>query len=155
MHNQRVRFYIDPSVQSKLILRLVSHWFAYFAGAFLVLMLFQAVRMGPTVDPFLTVIGRIFVQNLPLVIIFLVLMPVFVWDTIKWSNRFVGPMYRLRMAMRKVAETGELAPLSFREKDYWKLAAEDYNAMIERLTADTQRHPNVAAESPMPVSGRR
>jgi len=63
------------------------------------------------------------------------LLPVFVLDAIKLSHRFAGPIYRLRYTIRKIAH-GDPAPrLKFRDFDFWQGLAEDFNRMVDRLTA--------------------
>ena len=56
-------------------------------------------------------------------------------DTIRLSNRFAGPVSRLRNAMRKVADGGSYEPLKFRGNDFWTELADDYN----RFMVETER----------------
>jgi hypothetical protein len=66
------------------------------------------------------------------------LLPVFIFDTIKLSHRFAGPVLRLRNEMRAVADGGELRRLSFRKGDFWHSLAEDYNALLDRFETDKE-----------------
>jgi hypothetical protein len=49
------------------------------------------------------------------------------------SNRFVGPMYRLRGAIRDVARGKDIQPLKFRNDDFWQDVAGDFNDLLERI----------------------
>jgi nitrogen fixation/metabolism regulation signal transduction histidine kinase len=70
----------------------------------------------------------------PFLLILAFLLPVFLLDTIKLSHRFAGPICRLRTAMRAVAAGEKPTKLSFRDNDFWPELADEYNAMIEKLT---------------------
>jgi nitrogen fixation/metabolism regulation signal transduction histidine kinase len=60
---------------------------------------------------------------------------VFIVDTIKLSHRFAGPIYRMQQTIRSLARGGAFTPIKFREFDFWQNMAEDFNQMVERLTA--------------------
>jgi hypothetical protein len=78
----------------------------------------------------------------PTVLVVLVLAPIFIRDFCKLSNRFVGPMVRLRRAMRDLAEGREVSPIHFRTRDFWKDLAADFNRVVERVQASTPRAPD-------------
>ena len=50
----------------------------------------------------------------------LMLLPVFLRDTLKLSNRFAGPMYRLRTGLKGLTESQPIAPIQFRTGDFCK-----------------------------------
>ena len=47
------------------------------------------------------------------------------------SNRFVGPMYRLRNTLRQLADGESVHPIKLREKDFWIDVADDVNRVIK------------------------
>ena len=61
------------------------------------------------------------------------LLPSFIYDAVKLSNRFAGPMVRLKNELGKAADSGELKEISFREGDFWAEIAESYNSMIRSV----------------------
>ena len=61
------------------------------------------------------------------------MLPIFVWDTVKLTNRVVGPICRLKSTIRRIASDGEPRTVSFRDRDFWKELADDFNGMIRRL----------------------
>jgi hypothetical protein len=63
----------------------------------------------------------------------LLLLPLFLRDTLKLSNRFAGPMYRLRMALKSMVSEGTLKPIKFRDGDFWQEAAEDFNVVASKF----------------------
>ena len=49
-----------------------------------------------------------------------ILLPVFLYDTVKLSNRFAGPVIRLRRAMQAISQGNAVEKLQFRENDFWR-----------------------------------
>jgi hypothetical protein len=61
------------------------------------------------------------------------LMPLVLFDIVRLSNRFAGPLLRLRRSLRALAKGEEVAPLKFREGDFWQDFAKEFNAVAERM----------------------
>ena len=59
--------------------------------------------------------------------VMLLLLPVFLRDTLKLSNRFAGPMYRLRIALQSLAAKQSASPIKFRAGDFWQEATTDFS----------------------------
>ena len=69
----------------------------------------------------------------PAVITSILLLPIVIFDCLRFSNRFVGPMYRLRKTMRHAAEGLPVQPVRFRNDDFWQSVAVDFNALLGEL----------------------
>lgn len=129
--SQRKRLFVDPHVQGALILRVVGYWFyclLTMATALLVLRVFY----GP---------ARLFDWKMvdfwhwygPAAVASLLLLTLVVIDTIRMSNRFVGPLHRLRCEMRHLAAGEAAQPVRFRDGDYWQEFADEFNAVVQRI----------------------
>jgi hypothetical protein len=127
----RKKTYIDPKIQGALVRRLVIHWAALFLVATAVAFLLQLLS-----DPFRP-LGEHFQQlwstHGPFLLVLFLLLPVFILDTIRLSHRFVGPIYRLRHTIRKIAQGDTPPRLKFRDFDFWQGMAQDFNLMVDRL----------------------
>ncbi|MEQ1827472.1 MAG: hypothetical protein ABL921_16050 [Pirellula sp.] len=66
----------------------------------------------------------------------LALLPLLIYDSMKLSNRIVGPICRLRDSMRKIASNEQVDRLNFRVRDYWQEVPGEFNAMVDRLRSD-------------------
>jgi hypothetical protein len=66
----------------------------------------------------------------PVLIISLALLPVFLLDAAKLSNRFAGPMIRIRRALSSVLAGDKVEPVKFRENDFWRSLADDFNQAL-------------------------
>ncbi|QDU88161.1 hypothetical protein Pla175_15320 [Pirellulimonas nuda] len=141
--NNRKREYIDPAVQGALMRRMVLHWLAFTVVAGGLAVLLQWMQ-----DPFASVAAT-FQQAWwsygAVLLLLICLMPVFVYDAVKLSNRFAGPVQRLRVALRDLADGKGSTTLTFRDDDFWKELASDFNRVAERLE---RQERNDTADSP-------
>ncbi len=63
----------------------------------------------------------------------MLLAPLFAYDLIHISNRFVGPMFRLRRELRKLANGETVAPIFSRQGEFWADASDSFNRLREEL----------------------
>ena len=64
----------------------------------------------------------------------MLLLPMFVYDSFQLSNRFVGPVTRLRRVLRELAEGKPFSPVKFRKGEYWQEMADELNRAVEALS---------------------
>jgi hypothetical protein len=78
----------------------------------------------------------------------------FIYDAVVFCHRIVGPIYRLRKAIRAINAGEEQAPMTLRKTDYLQDLKDDFNEMLQVLE---QRGANVlkkaeARDQGQPVS---
>ncbi len=66
-------------------------------------------------------------------LIMVALFPAFALDTIRFSNRFVGPIARLRRHMRELAAGEKVSSLAFRDNDFWADVADEFNTVAQMV----------------------
>ncbi len=54
------------------------------------------------------------------------------------SNYFVGPIYRIRMHMKQIQESGELKPVQIRKGDHFQNLADDFNEFLQFVEKKSQ-----------------
>ena len=80
---------------------------------------------------------------LPFYVISLALIPAFIWDTLQLTNRFAGPILRLRGALADAARGRAVKPLVFRGSDFWREIAKDFNRVVcEKETQSAGADPS-------------
>ncbi len=130
--NKRKKQFIDRPVQGAVLRRILLHaWVFLVVGAgFTLLVQFLA---NPFQD--LRTLQAAFWRSVgPFIVVMLALTPMFIWDTLKLTNRIVGPMWRVRATLRKMNAGDEpIAPIHFREGDFWGDMADELNVLISRL----------------------
>src|SRR5262249_48664411 len=116
---KRSRLWVDPGFQSRLLLRLVCYF---------VLFSFAVIHVGFVVQAMIEVgangvrggIDEFYVdylgQQMPLLYSFLLIMPILLYDLLKFSHRLAGPLFRCRRVMQDMAEgkaVSEFRPRQF------------------------------------------
>ena len=141
---ERKKLFVDRIVQLALIRRALLYWcfsivtstFMYVCWQFLAGQppLFSENFDNRTFVFLITVSAS--VVTLPLVVI----------DIVRLSNRFVGPMIRLREKMHQLSDGKIPEAIHFRDSDYWHEFAEDFNAVVAKV-AEVAPTSNVTRDS--------
>ncbi|MFK8112504.1 MAG: hypothetical protein AB8B91_09885 [Rubripirellula sp.] len=63
----------------------------------------------------------------------IILTPVIAYDLLTLTNRFAGPVFRLRREMERLAKGEPAYALSFRDGDYWMELADLFNQVRDEL----------------------
>ena len=82
--------------------------------------------------------------------------PLVVIDCVRLSNRFAGPLHRLRRDMRRLAAGEIVEPIHFRDDDLWREFADEFNAVARRmeLLAQTSENADALTES-LPIGAAK
>lgn len=127
----RKRLLVDSQVQWAFLRRAIGYWLMCVV---MVLLLLGFTNM--VVEPM-----RLFLPDAvgpglrlgPTIAFALLLLPAVVYDFLRVSNRLVGPVARLRGAMRALADGQHVEPIQFRQDDFWRDFAEEFNALARRM----------------------
>ena len=133
----RRQHWVDSRVQGTLVRRVLLHWCAFF-GVTLMCFSLMHLLLG---TPDQSVLHRISSPGSSLMligVIMVALFPAFALDTIRFSNRFVGPVARLRRYMRELAAGEPVNSLAFRDNDFWAEVADEFNS-VARLVSEQAR----------------
>jgi hypothetical protein len=153
-HRKRTQLYVDPKVQGALALRVVLYWIVCILAVTVMLLCWELLTAP--VRELSTRLNDMWFHYGPALVASFLLLPLVVLDIIRMSHRFAGPLVRMRAAMRSLARCETVAPISFREDDFWLEFAQDFNAVAARLQRDppsagTPAHPGDDAESDAPA----
>lgn len=130
--HKRKRLFVDAKVQGSLIRQLVLHWAMACLLIFLYMFTMQAFSNGFALS--LTEnLSALWTQYGLLALVMLVISPVFIYDSMKLSNRFVGPMISFRAALKQLAKGDDPQTVTFRHNDFWKELSEDLNKISAEL----------------------
>lgn len=153
MKYTRWKLLIDRDVQLGLVLHLAIQWIMFLAVTMCVLPVARAVLLTDVNTPPWDRMKGAGTDTAILLIVFLLLFPYFMYSTIKVTNRFAGPMYRLKTTIRAVANGGQFQNIHFRLGDYWQDVAKDFNAMMARVASDkSPAAQNAEAAEPKEVA---
>ncbi len=83
----------------------------------------------------------------------ILLAPLVAYDMLKMTNRFAGPMFRLRREMQRLVEQKSASPLTFREGDHWTELTVIFNQLrdemgeLRKFKRDTEAARRAAAQA--------
>jgi hypothetical protein len=127
----RKQLLVDRRVQGALMLRTASYWLYCLLTLTLLTLCWRIANSEP--QPFQSHLQALKADFAPAAIGSLLLLPIVLIDVLRLSNRFTGPMYRVRRTMSQLACGEQVPPLTFRDGDYWTEFAGDFNAVAARL----------------------
>ncbi len=133
-NRKRKQNFVDSHVQGALIRRIIIHWALFFGITILLIAAMNALGS----DPSLSMSERIWNGGsggastlLLFALVTLCLFPAFILDTIRFSNRFVGPITRVRRSLRELGDTGQTERIKFRDNDFWAEMAREFNTVAD------------------------
>jgi hypothetical protein len=143
---KRTRLFIDPQVQGRLLCRVVLYW--CMAVAIMGTLAAVQVAIETRHAPSSVVINRTLLAFGPSLIAAVLLLPVILFDALRFSNKFAGPMHRLRREVKRLADGDSYAPIDFRKGDFWYDLAQEFNRLADKLerlegpVSEITRKPN-------------
>ena len=147
---KRFKLFIDRRVQGALVLRAILYWFCCLTTITVMLIVWRIVGAGPA-RVFYAHFDELWHQYSPPLVASLILLPLIIVDLVRLSNRFVGPIYRLRRVLREMSAGQDVAKVTFRDGDYWREIADDLNLIAERLRHRSADSPSSARASAAPA----
>src|SRR5262249_62311333 len=112
MPEERSRIWID-GFQSRLYFRVVAYWLIAVVSVWNFLFVWRLVEEGKG-NP-LEQFTRYCVELYPVLICFAVLVPFFAWDAVRFAHRLVGPLVRIRKAVRDLADSKATQRIELRD----------------------------------------
>ncbi|MCA9134644.1 MAG: hypothetical protein KDA45_15860, partial [Planctomycetales bacterium] len=135
MQRKRRQFLVEKRVQGALGVRIALHWLVFLSLSVTVTCV---LRMpGKLEYPTLWAgLQAALLEQLASITVLLALLPWFIHDSLKLSNRFAGPMLRLKKAIVQLTNEQEAPPVIFRSGDFWLELADDFNELRGRVLAE-------------------
>ena len=144
--SRRSLIFIDREVQGALMFRATFYWFFCLLTITLMLICWNAYH-GPS-RRFMELFADLYYRYAPALAASLLLLPVVLVDVIRVSNRFVGPMVRLKGALQDMADGRPAQPVNFRDNDFWRDLATDFNRAAARVARDSVDRSSATEEMP-------
>ena len=141
MINRRKKKFVDRKVQGRLLIGIAAHWLLYFMLILCAIPMWHILTVSGFSEPFPKVLADSWGSMTPVFLFLAAVLPIFIWETVKFSNRFVGPMYRLHRTIQSINAGEKSQPIRFREDDFWHDLADDFNAMMKRFNEKQDSAP--------------
>ncbi len=146
------QLFVDSHVQGTLARRVIFHFVMFIAVGAMIGLFLQF--LGDPFKPLKTHIANFWEQSGPYVIALACMIPVFIKDTISLTHRMAGPIVRLRGHVRALTRGDDVAPLKFRDGDFFDDLPAMFNQMVEKLqTGDADGLDELLARAKKVVGG--
>lgn len=132
MAQSRGKIFVERTVQGALVKRVVLHWCAFFALSVFSLFVLEYFTGEPN-QTFGGYVAAIWGKYAFFFLLMLATIPSFVYDTLKMSHRFTGPIHRLKNEIRRLADGETVSELKFRDNDFWLELSTDFNRIANRI----------------------
>jgi hypothetical protein len=130
-HRAKRKKLLTDKVQVALMVRATSYWLYCLLTLTLMTLCWRIANTEPqTFQSHVHALKRDFA---PAAVSSLILLPIVLVDVLRFSNRFTGPMVRVRRMLKSMIEGDPVRPIAFREGDFWDDFALDINAVAARL----------------------
>ena len=133
MRVPRRTIFVDHEVQGVLVWRMLLYW-NFFVISIPLVLLARELFIVPGAD-WADALRGMASRYSPVLFVSLLLLPVVLLDLVRTSNRMTGPILRLRQALKDVADGRPAKPLNFREQDFWRELAVDFNRAAARAAS--------------------
>jgi len=133
--NRRQKLLVSNSIQWAIVRESLLNWLLYCTAAVFLIGLLQVLVAGSS-KPILEHCQAIGQMVLTLLMVFVLLLPKFIYDWFQLSHRFLGPVERVRGVLRDLADGNAHTEIQFRKDDFWREMAEELNSAVRALTGD-------------------
>jgi hypothetical protein len=127
----RKRMFVDPIVQGAIMRRAVLYWFA--CVLFVTLPLVIGRTLSQPEKLFYEHLGDLWGVYWPVLTSVVLILPVMLYDLVRLTNRFAGPVTRLRRVLTQIADGNPVEPVRFRDGDFWPELAGEFNRAAAEL----------------------
>lgn len=134
---RRKKTLVDREVQSVVVKRVLFYWL--YCVFFLILSL---ALVQTLIDPKLLLFERcvsVVVDYWPMFVALTAMLPFVVYDVLKLSHRFAGPIYRTRGELGHCS-SGTFQNIKFRKGDFWHDLTQQINYLVERVESAEKRN---------------
>ncbi len=129
---RRSRLFVHGPVQGWLLLRILIYLGCAAVFVTASLLVWQLAVRGPARWNH-NHLRDIWNQYAPVFISVGVLVPLFLYDMLRFSHRFMGPLYRLHRSLEALGRGEPVEPIHFRENDLLHEMAEAFNLVVQRV----------------------
>jgi len=122
---------VDPAVQAVFVRRFLLCWICCtLLAAVLLTAIYTLARPDQQA---LQHFGAVIASHWPILAASLAMLPVILWDAVRFSRRVAGPICGVRRSLSRHASGEQIRPLHFRGNDLWKDLGDQINVLLNRV----------------------
>ena len=152
MSKRRTWVFVDPAVQGAILRRAVLYWGACLLFVTLPLLISRTLAQPERL--FYEHLGDLWAACWPIIACAAFILPLILYDLARLTNRFAGPVLRLRRALAQIADGQSVDRIHFRKGDFWPELADEFNRVAAQLERQTSSESNNVSWPERPASAR-
>lgn len=126
----RKKLFVDYQVQGAILSRIVIYW--VFCFLFVSLSMLLVTTLSNPDVPFWHHLVPLCQRFWPAFLAMTCIVPFVVYDALKVSNRFCGPLSRVVSELDRFNKSGEFDGVQFRDDDFWQPLSEAVTQVVDR-----------------------
>lgn len=143
----RKRLFVNRDIQGRLLARTSLYWVLYHAVLWMAMFFFRfaehrgAVMAGAEPRSFADLYGQFVHEHSSLWVCSFAILPIVLWDLLKFSHRVVGPLVRFQRTLESLTAGQEVAEVKLRQGDLLsdlECAFNQYLASLRNLQSDSE-----------------
>lgn len=142
--SRRSQIVTDQPVQGELLFRAIVYWFLCMFVLY-TLIFAWTLFTGPP-QPLLSVFSESLAISAPAIFGAVFLLPLVLYDLLKVSNRFVGPIQRVKTALKQLADGEPARRVYLRRDDFWQELAHYTNVIADRVESKAAQTSNEVSD---------
>ena len=127
----RRQYFVNSKVQGNLAFRVAMYWLYCLLVVGIMSSCWMVLFDRPASSG--EFLARVGTQTAPILLSSILLLPLVLLDCVRYSNRFVGPIFRLGRALDRLADGQRVHNIEFRSGDFWYEYAQSFNRLNERI----------------------
>lgn len=132
-YRQKTNWFTNGELEVSLSRRLMVYWCGTLLAIFTVPIL---ARMTISDVPFDALAHKLVSDMWFPMVMSLLTLPIVFWDSIRFSQRFAGPVKRIGNELRRLADGETVSPVRLRGNDFCHDLADDFNHMMQKRSVN-------------------
>jgi methyl-accepting chemotaxis protein len=135
----RKRLFVNRSIQGRLLARTALYWLLYHGVLWVAMFLYRyaehrgATQAGATPRMFSDLYGEFVRQHFSMWICAVAILPIVLWDLLKFSHRIVGPLVRFQRTLERLTAGHQVDEVRLRRGDLLLDLQNSFNQYLTSL----------------------
>lgn len=154
----RNRLFVNREIQGRLLARTALYWVLYHGVLWMGMFMYRyaehrgAVLAGAEPRPFSTLYGQFVTEHFSMWVCAIAILPIVLWDLLKFSHRVVGPLVRFQRTIESLTAGKQVNEVRLRNGDLLFDLQTTFNQYLTSLRTMEVEKEKAAAESETKVS---
>ena len=153
----RKRLFVNREIQGRLLARTALYWMLYHGVLWMAMFLYRyaehrgAVQAGAPLRSFADLYGQFVNEHLSMWICAIAILPIVLWDLLKFSHRVVGPLIPFQRAIESLTAGEKVAEVRFRHGDLLSNLQTTFNQYLTSLRTMKSDSPKMESDAELTV----